>query len=80
MFWIAVSTLLTASISTKIAIITVVTRVLVATERVDTTSFSSVPILVPQISCALTTQGILRFERLPVMNARYALFIPSIGE
>lgn len=77
---IAPRRLLTARISTKTAMISVVTRVLTATESVATTSFSSVPILVSQISCALTTHGIFRFDRLPVMKARYALLVPSMGE
>ena len=72
--------LLTASMRTKSAMMTVVTRVLTATESVATTSFSSVPSFVSQISCALTTQGIFKLDKLPVINARYALFVPSIGE
>ena len=49
------------------------------TAIVDTSSFSSVPISVSAISWAFTTQGILRLERLPVINARYSPFVPSIG-
>ncbi len=44
--------------------------VVVAMDRVDTISFSGVPVLAPTISRALTAQGIFMLIRLPVMNAR----------
>ena len=56
--------------STPTASTSVVTRLLVATDRVETMSFSGVPTWVPQISRAFTAQGSLRLTALPVMKVR----------
>ena len=47
-----------------------ITSELVATDSVETTSFSGVPTLVCARSRAFTAQGIFRFERLPVIKLR----------
>ena len=71
---------MTARHSTMTPMMSIVTSELVATAMVATISSSSVPRFVPAISCALTTHGILRLERLPVRKERYMPFTPTMGE